>query len=346
MKNFIAAAVFLVLSAVVPAVPVMLDKSAGSDIVAHNSGNDEAAADDASPETDKSSENSISDAPYKVLNSSTGKITEVSVKDYVIGAVASEMPAVFEPEALKAQAVVCHTYAERQRELQKQYPDEALGNADFSDDPNKYQGFFTNDTIRHYFGDNYELHYKKIADAVDEVLDCLIVYDGEPIISAFHSMSSGMTESAENAWGTAVDYLVPTDSKSDIDAPNYVNEARISADFVKARLERLFTGAVLDSEPEDWIKIGERSESGTVLSADIGGITVTGNDLREAFGLRSADIEVEYSEGEFVFTTRGYGHGVGMSQYGANSMAQDGKTWRDIIEHYYNGIEIKGTPSS
>lgn len=336
MKNFITATVFLILSAVIPAVPVMAQKAPESDVIPEYSEQDENEKDGESDEPAKKS-----DEPYRVLNCSTGEITEVSVRDYVIGAVASEMPALFEPEALKAQAVVSHTYAERQRELQKQYPDTSLGNADFSDDPNKYQGFFTDDMIRHYFGDNYEKNYAKIADAVDEVLDYMIVYNDEPIISAFHSMSSGMTESAENAWGTAVDYLVPTDSKSDIDAPNYTNEARISVDFVKARLERLFEGAELGDEPESWIKIGERSESGTVLSADVGGISVTGNDLREAFGLRSADIEVECDEGEFVFNTRGYGHGVGMSQYGANSMAQDGKSWRDIIEHYYKGIEIK-----
>lgn len=338
MKNLITVTVFLILSAVIPAVPVMLHEAPKSAIIPDNSENEETAENAEAPQSDKSDEYSAE--PYRVLNCSTGTITEVSVRDYVIGAVASEMPALFEPEALKAQAVVSHTYAERQRNLQKLYPDEALGNADFSDDPNKYQGFFTNDMIRHYFGDNYETNYAKIANAVDEVLDYLIVYNDEPIISAFHSMSSGMTESAENAWGTAVDYLVPTESKSDIDAPNYANEARISVDFVKARLERLFEGTVLDGEPENWIKIGERSESGTVLSADVGGITVTGNDLREAFGLRSADIEVECTDGEFVFTTRGYGHGVGMSQYGANSMAQGGKSWRDIIEHYYKGVEI------
>lgn len=340
MKNFITAAIFLILSAVIPAVPVVLDKSTEADVISQASETGKTAENSEFSEKDESAKKSVLDEPYKVLKCSTGEITEVSVRDYVIGAVASEMPAIFETEALKAQAVVCHTYAERQRELQKKYPDEALGNADFSDDPNKYQGFFTNDMIRHYFGDNYEMHYSKIADAVDEVLDYMIVYDGEPIISAFHSMSSGMTESAENAWGTAVDYLVPTDSESDIDAPNYTNEARISVDFVKARLERIFEGTVLDDEPENWIKIGERSESGTVLSADVGGITVTGNDLREAFGLRSADIEVECFDGEFIFTTRGYGHGVGMSQYGANSMAQKGKKWRDIISHYYKDVEI------
>lgn len=332
MKIFLTSAVFLGLSIFIPAIPSIATQKT-------------TAAVKDSPKIkeyifEKESAD-ISDEPYLVLNCSTGEITEVSVRDYVIGAVAAEMPASFGEEALKAQAVAAHTYAERQRNMQKKFPDKGLGNADFSDDPNKYQGFFTNEMIRHYFGDNYEIHYNKIAAAVDEVLPYIITYENEPIIAAFHSMSSGKTESAENVWGTAVDYLIPAESQWDKEAAGYTSEVKVSADFVKSRLEKVFEGIQLADSPEKWIKTGEKSDSGTVLEVTAGDKTVTGNDIRETFGLRSADFTVEYSDGEFIFTTHGYGHGVGMSQYGADDMAKNGNTWQEIINHYYNDCEIE-----
>jgi SpoIID/LytB domain protein len=138
------------------------------------------------------------------------------------------------------------------------------------------------------------LHYNKIAKAVDEVLPYIMMYEDEPIIAAFHSMSSGKTESAENMWGTAVDYLVPVNSKSDKDAPDYADECEISAEFVRARLEKVIDGIQLGDNPENWIKTGEKSPSGTVLEVTVGDKKVTGNDIRQAFGLRSADFSVEF----------------------------------------------------
>lgn len=339
MKRVIAYAMFLVSAAVIPAIPAISAKSENSPPKAETLSQEEKASE--LTETAESAENTaVSYEPYRVLNCSTGEIQEVSVRDYVIGAVAAEMPASFAEEALKAQAVAAHTYAERQRNMQKKYPDKALGNADFSDDPNKYQGFYTDEKIRYYFGDNYDLHYNKIAKAVDEVLPYIMMYEDEPIIAAFHSMSSGKTESAENMWGTAVDYLVPVNSKSDKDAPDYADECEISAEFVRARLEKVIEGIQLGDNPENWIKTGEKSPSGTVLEVTVGDKKVTGNDIRQAFGLRSADFSVEFDGENFIFRTCGYGHGVGMSQYGANYMAEKGSKWREILEHYYCDVEI------
>lgn len=331
MKAFMSFAVFLAVSAVIPAVPVLIAPKGNSPVSASDSENitlEEFVFDESS------------DKPYLVLDSETGQINEISVRDYVIGAVAAEMPASFEPEALKAQAVAAHTYAERQRNIQHESPDSTLGTADFSDDPNKYQSFFTNEQIRRYFGDNYRTHYEKISAAVDDVLDYILVYDNEPIIAAFHSMSSGTTESAENAWGTAVDYLISVDSSSDISAPRYTDEVKITESFLKSRLEKVFEGVDLGDDPHDWIKIVDISDSGTVLTAEVGDITVTGAEIRDAFGLRSADFEISFDDSDAVFTTHGFGHGVGMSQYGANSMALDGKSWKQILAHYYPNANI------
>lgn len=285
-------------------------------------------------------ETNISDT-YKVLDITSGQVIEVPVRDYVIGAVCAEMPAVFEEEALKAQAVAAHTYAERQHLLENDSPSPELSGADFSNDTSKYQGYFTESQIKHYFGENYEEYYSKISNAVDEVLPYIITSNEQPIIAAFHSMSSGITESAENAWGAEVDYLVPVDSSYDKSAPRYIEEVSIDKAFLKNSLETYFRDINLGEDISEWIIPAEISESGMVLTALVGGKTVTGNDIRIALELRSADFEIEYTDEKAVITTKGFGHGVGMSQYGANAMAENGSSWQEILNHYYTNCEIK-----
>lgn len=318
-------------AAIIPAVPLLLGKAA----------DDKPAKDPKSVKIEEFIFNDAqySDEPYKVLDISSGQVIEVPVRDYVIGAVCAEMPAVFEEEALKAQAVAAHTYAERQRRISKNSENAELKGADFSNDTAKYQGYYTESRIKHYFGENFDEYYKKISDAADEVMNYIITYDNEPIISAFHSMSSGTTESAENVWGTKVDYLVPVDSSFDKSAPKYEDEVTVDLNFMKTRLEEVF-GASLGENAEEWIIPAEISDSGTILTARVGDKTVTGNDIRTALGLRSADFEVKIGEDSAIFTTKGFGHGVGMSQYGANSMASKGSNWREILEHYYTGCTI------
>ena len=285
-------------------------------------------------------EESISDEPYKVLDVATGEILEVPVREYVIGAVCAEMPASFHSEALKAQAVAAHTYAERQRMHEREAPTSELMGADFSNDTARYQGYFTEAQAKKVLGADFEKNYSRISECADEVIDYIITYKDEPIISAFHSMSSGMTESAENVWGTAVDYLVPVDSEYDLNAPKYTDEIRYSREVMQYKLENAFQGVVLGENMVGWLVVREVSDQGTVLHADVGNMSVTGNDVRNALSLRSPCFEVKYEGDEAVITTKGFGHGVGMSQYGANSMAAEGRTWQEILEHYYTGCEI------
>ena len=283
----------------------------------------------------------LSEQPYKVLDVSTGEIIEVPVRDYVIGAVCAEMPAEFHSEALKAQAVAAHTYAERQRLHEREFPAPELNGADFSTDVSQYQGYYTAEQAELFFGTDFEKNYKRISEAADEVMDYVITYDDEPIISAFHSMSSGVTESAENAWGAPVSYLVPVDSSSDIDAPKYTDEVRYDREVLRNKLETAFSEIVLDDDCPAWILVRETSESGTVLKADVGNMTATGAEIRNALALRSPCFEVRYEGSETIITTKGYGHCVGMSQYGANAMAASGKTWKQILNHYYTGCKIE-----
>lgn len=334
MKKYLFSACLLGLSIlIIPAVPVFLAEA--SVTAAEAPGKTAEISEYIFDGTDYSSE------PYKVLDVNSGEVIEVPVREYVIGAVCAEMPASFEPEALKAQAAAAHTYAERQRIREREAPTAGLAGADFSNDTSKYQGYFDESRIRLCFGDNYDEYYAKISAAADEVLPYIITYDDEPIISAFHSMSSGKTESAENVWGTAVDYLVPVDSSFDKEAPRYTEEARFDKEFLHTRLEAAFPGIALGDDMTKWIVPAEISDSGTVLTARAGDMTVSGSDIRAALGLRSADFEVKYENSEAVFTTRGFGHGVGMSQYGANAMAAAGSTWQEIIGHYYPGCKIE-----
>ena len=273
---------------------------------------------------------------YRMLDITSGKVEEISVRDYVIGAVCAEMPATFEPDALKAQAVAAHTYAERQHLLESASPTAALCGADFSNDSSQYQAYFTENQARQYYGDNFETAYAKVTQAVDDVLPYVLEYDGAPIIAAFCSMSAGVTESAENIWGSKVEYLVPVESQ----APRYLETAQFTGDEFQAAVQSMLPGAVWEEDMAKWVQIGASSPSGTVLEVTVGGVSCTGQQLREALGLRSAVFSVEVLDGRLVFTTKGYGHGVGMSQFGANAMAKDGAGWQEILAHYYPAAEL------
>ncbi|MFR6496385.1 MAG: stage II sporulation protein D [Ruminococcus sp.] len=275
-----------------------------------------------------------------MLDITSGRVEEISVRDYVIGAVCAEMPATFEPDALKAQAVAAHTYAERQHLLESASPTASLCGTDFSNDSSQYQAYFTENQARQYYGDNFETAYAKVTQAVDDVPPYVLEYDGAPIIAAFCSMSAGVTESAENIWGSKVEYLVPVESQADTSAPRYLETAQFTGDEFQAAVQSLLPGAVWEEDMAKWVQIGVSSPSGTVLEVTVGGVSCTGQQLREALGLRSAVFSVEVLDGRLVFTTKGYGHGVGMSQFGANAMAKDGAGWQEILAHYYPAAEL------
>lgn len=335
MKRYISfVALFAAAVTIIPAIPVYFGKNTENEAVESSIAE--------TLETEELRTGNTADE-YRVLDVSTGNVISVPSEEYVIGAVCAEMPATFEVEALKAQAVAAHTYAERQRLKEIENPTPELCGADFSNDTSKYQGYFTKSQANHYFGENFDMNYKKISDAVKEVSNYIITYKDEPIISAFHSMSPGKTESAENAWGASVEYLVPVDSSSDTSAPKYFEEVRYGKELLAEKLKAAFSGVVLSEDFTKWIVVGGVSESGTVLTASVGDKNVTGAEIRTALSLRSSCFEIKYEGEEIIITTKGYGHGVGMSQYGANAMAQEGKTWQEILQHYYPGCEVATT---
>ncbi len=291
-------------------------------------------------EQDALREPELSDDILKVLDFTSGQVLELSMRDYVIGAVLAEMPASYHKEALKAQAVAARTYAVRQREKQRLSPDELLMGADISNDSTRYQAYFTYEQAKAFYGESYETYYNIVSEAVDETEGEVLVYGGEPIVAAFHSTSGGITESAEVVWGSSLEYLVPVDSAEDENSPVYLDEKSFTAEELCEQIEAEYPDADFSDEPDKWLAIGERSTSGTVIELSAGGEILSGADFRRIFSLRSANFTVEYTDGKFVVTTKGNGHGVGMSQYGANTMANNGASYKEILLHYYTGAEI------
>lgn len=336
MKSYLTVlAVFSILLLTVPAI-AMIDENTETTAISEENENIENNSETAQAISDKTTDNEI----YLMLDVSTGEVTTLSARDYIIGAVCAEMPATFNDEAIKAQAVAAHTYALRQKIIETENPTPELCGAYFSNDSTQYQAYFSVEQSKLYFGENYDMYMEKISNAVDDVIDKIITYNDEPIAAAFHSMSAGMTESAENVFGSSVPYLVAVDSKADIDAPKYLYEYTYSADEVKKRLTDAYPDIELSDNYSEWIIIDKRTESETVLELTAGNKTLTGLEFRNLFAIRSAVFTCEYDDGTFTITTRGYGHCVGMSQYGANAMAESGADYEEILLHYYTGAEI------
>lgn len=265
----------------------------------------------------------------RVMSSDNGFIKSVDTREYLIGCVAGEMPASYHKEALKAQAVACYTYA---RYISARDADK-LGGADISDDSSVYQSYIDEAGRKEKWGDNFEENERIVAAAVDEVLYSYLSYDNKPAMAVYHNLCSGVTESAENVWGEKVDYLVSVVSSGDKLSPDYQTETGITlAEFKK----------VLDNNSIKFDELGkiERYDSGYVKTVKIGEKSITGTELREMFNLKSADFDVEIGEENVVFTCRGNGHFVGMSQYGADYMARQGSTYDEILSHYYPDTEL------
>lgn len=280
------------------------------------------------------------DTVFRILDESSGEIHEISVQDYVRGAVCSEMPSTFHIEALKAQAVSAHTYALNLKKQHAQNPDPSLRGADFKADPSNWRGYVTEQQARERFGEQFDQHWEKICAAADAVWNQLLLYEDEPIAAAYHAISNGTTEGSENVWGRPLPYLRPVSSEGDLLAPGYEKQQTYTADEMRDAILAAFPQAVLSEEPGEWLTITQRSPSGYVTHMEIGGVPVTGLEFRSALGLRSADFTVSENGGSFTITTAGYGHGVGLSQYGADYMARQGSSYREILAHYYQGSQL------
>lgn len=279
----------------------------------------------------------------RVLDQSTGEVAELSLFEYTRCAIAAEMPAAYHLEALKAQGVAALTYALHQASLRRGLPesarDPALRGADLAADPGNRKGYMTEDSAREFYGDQFDHSWSKITQAARIASRCVLLWEGEPIAAAYHAISAGeTTERAENIWDGPLPYLVEADSSWDILAPGYKSTVSVSDGELKEILTA--AGASLLPDAATWLEIEDRSPAGYVTAVRAGNLTLSGNRLRNLLGLRSAAFELERTHTGYTFYVRGYGHGAGMSQAGADYLARQGKGFEEILTHYYTGVTL------
>ena len=266
---------------------------------------------------------------------STGQTITLPLREYLIGAVAAEMPVSWPDEALKAQAVAAHSYALYRR-------DHSTGEngAWFTADPARRQGCLTDAVLHSYWGTAYAASYARLSALVDAVQTQVLYYEDAPAGTSYFAISNGMTEASENVWGTALPYLVAVDSSTDLNADNYLYTVQFTAGQMQQALAGL--GLLPDpAAPASWFGEAALTPSGYVASLPVCGQSVTGPALRKALGLRSACFTVQYQEGSFLLTTKGYGHGVGLSQWGAKALAEQGQSAEEILAHYFPETELR-----
>ena len=274
------------------------------------------------PSAVKNEENVIS---IRLLDESTGKILNVNLEDYIIGVVSAEMPASFEVEALKAQAVAARTYAMYKKNTRDLDYDLIIGVKD--------QAYKTNEQLLKSWNVFFFNNYLKIRDAVLSTKDEVLTYNDEIINAFYFSMSNGKTENSELVFSEALPYLKSVSSSWD-------NESLNNYSYDKVISKEEFCNSLGINCDNVTISDEIRSEANRVLSLKINDIVFKGTDIRTKLNLRSTDFVIKEDGSNYIITTKGYGHGVGMSQYGANGMAKEGYSYLEILSHYYQNTKI------
>ena len=266
------------------------------------------------------------------------EVVEMTMADYLAGVVRAEMPASFEEEALKAQAVAARTYTLYKMEGggSANHPE-----ADACDDINCCKAYKSREDAARDWGMAAAVYEEKIQRAVAETDGEVILYDSQPVLAVFHSSSAGVTRPSGEVWQQDLPYLQSVSSPEGEDTvPNYHTTVSFSLTEFKALFISHYPTANLSGSPANWFTNIQQTENGSVLSLQVGGISVAGTELRTLLGLRSAAFTISFAEDTVEFSVTGYGHGVGMSQYGANVLAQEGKTYVEILTHYYTGTTV------
>ena len=292
-------------------------------------------------------QNNITQATYdyaeyntiKLLHKDENKIEEIDLDEYLYGVVSAEMPASFEEEALKAQAVVARTYT-----IYKIVNNDGKhGEADICDDSTCCQSWISEqDRKDRWDEDEKEKNWNKIVNAVNSTQGKIVTYNGEPINAFFHSNSGGTTEAPIDVWGgSGYPYLQSVATAGEDAYSQYSSEAEFTETEFEEKIKELHSDFEIDFDDENCIKIEEYTEGNRVKTIKIGNLELSGVEVRNIFGLRSANFTVTIEDSKIKFEVIGYGHGVGMSQTGADSLAKEGKTYEEIIHHYYTDVEIE-----
>ena len=275
------------------------------------------------------------DAETSVTVLTGGKVVSLPLDEYLQGVVAAEMPALFPEEALKAQAVAARTYTMKRA---SEPPAASHKGAMVCDDPGHCKAYRPLSGFTANWGASGSEYSEKIKAAVADTDGEILLYDGSPISAVFHSSSAKKTEAAAGVWGRDVPYLQSVESVGDEEAPNYESVVSVSLAEFQKKVRENYPNATFG----DRVPFGDavRSDGGSVKTLAVGGVNITGQKLREMFSLRSANFTVTLEGETVVFRTVGYGHGVGMSQYGARGLALQGMEYREILAHYYTGVAL------
>lgn len=253
---------------------------------------------------------------------SNGSIINLNMTDYLIGVVSSEMPASFNLEALKAQSVLARTYALKAKQTGKKLTDTV-----------STQSYIDIDQMKNKWRNSFNTYYNKIKNAVENTNGEYLSYNGNYIEALYHSTNNGKTESSLDVFGNYYPYLISVSSEYDKNASSYLRTINTPLDTISNKL-----GLSLNNDSV--ISILSYTDGGNIKEININGNNFSGKKVRELLGLRSADFDISISDNNANITTRGYGHGVGMSQYGANGMANAGYSYKDILSHYYPGTTL------
>lgn len=278
----------------------------------------------------KKEENTLENQKKVVsIQSEKGK-EKVDLDTYIVSVVAAEMPANFELESLKAQAVAVRTYTIRHTKDKENINSNELK-----------QSCMSIDKMKEVWGSQYSNNYNKILKAVESTKDEIMVYNKEPIEAVFHSTSAGKTQSAKDIWSKEIPYLVSVDSSEDKNAKEYLHTIELSKDdIIKKIRDNVSDFAIYTDNILENMQIIERSEAGYIKSIQIGNKIFTGEEIRKYLGLYSSNFTIDTMDNGLKFTCRGYGHGVGLSQNGANYKAKKGLDYKQILTHYYPNIKI------
>lgn len=274
----------------------------------------------------------------KLFHSGSGQIEELPIDEYLYGVVSSEMPANYEAEALKAQAIVARTYTIYQiMNNSGKHP-----GADICDNSSCCQAWISKDErLSKWAPEEAESNWNKIVDAVNSTSGKIITYQNKPINAFFHSNSGGKTESSLNIWG-GIDYpyLKSVETAGEEGYTQYSSEAKFTKEELLNKLKEKYEDCEIDYSQENCIQILEYTTSGRVKTIKFGNKEIAGTEARTILGLRSTNFTFTISGDEIIFSVIGYGHGVGMSQTGADALAKSGSNCEEIIKHFYTDVEI------
>ena len=271
-----------------------------------------------------------------LLHKKMGEVEQVNLDEYLCNVVSAEMPANYEIEALKAQAIVARTYT-IYKILNKKHD-----TADICDDSTCCQAWISkDDRLARWEESQRESNWQKIVSAVNDTKGKVITYDNKPIDAFFHSNSGGVTEVPVNVWGgTGYPYLQSVETSGEDAYTQYSSEVVLTQEQLINKLKEKYSDISIDFSNSDDIKIMEYTESTRVKTVKFGNHEISGVEARSLLGLRSTNFEISIDGDNIKFSVKGYGHGVGMSQTGADSMAKQGSSAEDIIKHFYTGVEI------